>query len=106
MYISHHIVSIFAGFLSFPLLDWDLFRDQTVCGHHHIIICEPEGRTENTEFSLTVRASAILWHGMEDEALKPLSKYKHIKKKILFFFLSSELSWREFIWEHKNQTAN
>lgn len=40
---SHHILSVFGGFLSLLLLDWDLFRDQTVCRHHHIIICQPEG---------------------------------------------------------------
>lgn len=58
--ITHHLISILVGFLSLLLLDWDLLRDQTVCGHHHIIICQPERQTNNTLLSLNVCASKIL----------------------------------------------
>lgn len=50
-YVSHHIV--FVWFLSLLLLDWDLFRDQTVRGHHHIIVCKStEQRGKNRICSL------------------------------------------------------
>lgn len=45
--LSYHVVRIFVGFLSVFLLDGDLFRNQAVCGHHHIMVSEPAGRTEN-----------------------------------------------------------
>lgn len=45
--LSYHVVRIFAGFLSIFLLDGDLFRNQAVCGHHHIMVSEPAGQTEN-----------------------------------------------------------
>jgi len=38
---------IFAGVICRLLLDWNLLRDQTVRGHHHIIICQPEGQIQN-----------------------------------------------------------
>lgn len=44
---SHHVISLLDGFLSLLLLDRDLFWDQTVGGHHHIMICEPEGCPDN-----------------------------------------------------------
>lgn len=80
IYISHHITCIFAGFLCLLLLYWDLFRYQTVCGHHHIVTCKPEGRTEDTEFSLTVAPSAILWRKMMPKSWGLYQKYQHIEK--------------------------
>lgn len=52
-YAPHHI--IFVWFLSLlPLLDWDLFRDQTVCGHHHVIICKSEEQRERENETLVI----------------------------------------------------
>lgn len=45
--LKYHVVRILAGFLSIFLLDGDLFGDQAVCGHHHIMVSEPAGRTGN-----------------------------------------------------------
>lgn len=64
-YVSHHI--IFVWFLSLLLLDWDLFRDQTVCGHHHIIICKSEEQRRKTKIKIIqnnkMRVSLVLLKG-------------------------------------------
>lgn len=40
----YHMIQFFAGIMGLLLLDRDLLWDQTICGDHHIIICQPEGQ--------------------------------------------------------------
>lgn len=47
--ISYHVLRIFAGFLSIFLLDGDLFRNQTVSGHHHIMVSKPVAQTKKRQ---------------------------------------------------------